>query len=227
MLSLIADTKRFLLENYPKDARIPTTAFLQERLKIALPKEQVAKPLATIVPKITPAKKEEVQEEIYVPEPQETVKTEPAAKAESPIWFSLLKKEAPHIRLHQERKESILLPTIPYLYFGGHPEGKEMIDKLTTALSSQFALAKRIDAIELERENKWESWLQIPGPRLLLLSQDDLIKTRFLRTFKNQAGTKLGSLPFMEIPHYEILMKSPEKKRQLWLILTEKIKQLL
>ncbi|KPK32150.1 MAG: hypothetical protein AMS24_04860 [Chlamydiae bacterium SM23_39] len=119
---------------------------------------------------------------------------------------------------------------ISILYFKESPQGKLFLKNLAMALQLYFFPTKLISSNELEKENKWTSFLKEHNLKLIIASDYSLWQLpNLIKHFREIPAKKeyfLARTPFFMLPDISIYLKEPLLKKSLWHAICKKIKQL-
>ncbi len=237
--ALISDSLRFIKQNYapgdsllvPASAAAPPPPLPPTVQKRQSP-EVVAPPLAPpkkIATPIAPPKK--VEEAPHAPLHLQPLEAPLIEKADA--LKELLAKIAPDfalkesppddtaaVRIRNRWKEQSEATAVILLTFTESDKELQFYQNVARAIDLTLQPAKCLDGRRLEKEKKWDLFLESAQLKWILVSQDQLKKGMdILRHFRENPATAekfLGHASLLLIPPPAAYFKEPSLKRTLW-----------
>ncbi|HEY5259188.1 MAG TPA: hypothetical protein VIJ46_00955 [Rhabdochlamydiaceae bacterium] len=234
---LVSDTARFLKENYapgdsllvPSRAPAPPPPAPVQKKQTYIPPPKSEAPLAAQkkVEEAPPPQPLPVREPLHL-QPLEAPLIE---KAEA--LRELLAKVAPDFalketppddtgaqRIRNHWKEEMQAAAVVILSFGETEKELLFYKNIAQAINQSLLPAKLVDGRRLEKEKKWDSFLESSQLKWILISQDQLKKGMdLLRHFRENPATSekfLGQASLLLIAPPATHFKQPGLKRTLW-----------
>ncbi len=231
---LVRDTARFIKENYapgdsllvPSRASAPPPPAPVQKKQTYTPPPKVEIPL----PQATPKKVEEPQP---TREPLHLQPLEAPLVEKAEALRELLTKIAPDFalretppddtgaqRIRNHWKEETQAAAVVLLSFGETEKELLFYKNIAQAINQSLMPAKLVDGRRLEKEKKWDSFLESSQLKWILVSQDQLKKGMdLLRHYRENPATSekfLGQASLLLIAPPATYFKQPGLKRTLW-----------
>lgn len=162
---------------------------------------------------------------------------EPQTKSAIGQFFSAL---FPHMKLHDEPpsdtsakrvkeawKEQLGTPDIAIL--SSDPRAESFLKNVARAIDCTFAPCRVITVHHLERENKWDLFLETPHLKWVICPDSALWSSKnllpFFKEYPKQNTRFLSKVPLLLLPDVTLYLKNPELKRSLWTLLCQTLSQ--
>ena len=105
------------------------------------------------------------------------------------------------------------------------PKEKSFVYEIAKAISITFTFSSVLNLSEVEKENRWETFLSAQNLKLIIIPDMLLWTTpRLLSFYKEVPGNtlrKLGSVPVLLLPDLSLYRKDPLLKRSLWNVICQ------
>lgn len=120
---------------------------------------------------------------------------------------------------------------ISILLLGEPKEHQELLQAIGETLDVYFQGAKTVQAQPLEEKNQWNSFLDSPSLRWILMCDASLRQLPNLRAFyreiPSQQARYVKQIPLFLLPDLSLYLKDPALKKSLWMHLYQSSKTML
>lgn len=130
--------------------------------------------------------------------------------------------------LAQAWKEHLQGIEVVVLSFGEKEQELQFLTQLAHAIDSHLAPCKVVNAIRLEKEKKWDLFLQVNPLRQILAPLDTIHKSSDLKRYYKEKPLSsekfIGKIPFLSLSSPADYLQNRELKKDLWKQLGEILK---
>ena len=166
-------------------------------------------------------------------------KPKPSSSPGEDKWRALFKTALKEIYLHENIpndskakrlkeawREKHNTPEVPILFQGSYY--KPFLQSLAKAIETEFLPCRLVEIDHLEKEKKWDLFLDSPKLKLIIAPDQLIFAAKELLPFYKehpQQGTRfLGEIPLLLIPDLSLYFKDPYLKRSLWNVICQALK---